>query len=765
MAEDDLPNEVEDELPDFQGVGIAWPDTGESLDPAPQREPGVPNEPRPSMYYLIEQVVEKFGEQYNSNTGFEGEGSAKAFNVTPQTVLDLLAFVGTSETGRLWADAEALASEASEGEGGEGGFWQRNVFRHVPLGPGSTTSEADRFPDQDITVQMLRLVAAADPKRFEAVWTLFVGDRNASVPGYRPSEEQQTIYRRWLDGNADPQILAQAFGFDPKTVDQGGTFENSVYEAPDGSIESRANILGIYAQPEDIESVREILFPKTISQQDIDEKATADAQTGAQDLLSRQNTGLYEEETVRKIQRLVGGVMPFDKSSITTSADLGGWLNDQLLGIRQTDGSFSGGMGQEGQFYGEKLVFTDSADIFGSDKALLQNNLYGDINTDLEANFGGGFGMSANVFAPPGFESDSSLVNEALGGGSGGIIEPAGGDPLIGASGSTTLGRASRAAKSDSQENYDQWRFKLYSMSDAQIEDVQRALWSMNYFGEDGSAIRNGSLPNWGFLDEETQRAYAKFGLDIFTSDSLDASVVGAQKRREAMPLFDELRANLTGIFDGERAVVDRAAVTAEFDISSDETLEGQIQEIARGVDGVGGVGERLTSSQMQAIKSIIRGAESSMIDQSFGQQQAKADQAYERQRVAALRQRYDSATGGGVHYDEFGNPITYNRNPTGGEHPGRKFTDNSQGGILAEPVTDKDGNVFQPGALDLSQENPAFRDPGAPLNQADSFVEIERVDPEAIIRAQLRKTRGDDVFARSMGSAVNVLRNLIAGG
>jgi hypothetical protein len=249
----------------------------------------------------------------------------------------------------------------------------------------------------------------------------------------------------------------------------------------------------------------------------------------------------------------------------------------------------------------------------------------------------------------------------------------------------------------------------------------------------------------------------------MLDSTSFDTSEVLLDLQRTAMSKFDALRAQLRDGFDPERTIVDRAAVTAEFNTYMDETLDAAILDESTGEDGVG---ERLSASQAQAIKDIIRSAEQKNIDTSFGQRQKAADQKYDRDVAAGMRARYDSATNSAPRYDEYGDRITYNRNPTGPAegYRGEKFTDLSAG-ALVEPVTAKDGTVYMPGGLSPEMGAPPMGDPTGPLNQADSYVTTERIDPAAVARMEMRRTRGQDIFSRSMSSRMSVLSRMIEEG
>ena len=756
------------------------PDIDPGPPPAPPRVPTEDMElPNP---FVIKDVIEKFGAENNDLTGYRGKGSTEGFNVTPATLMDLMAFLGVDPDGRLYGEMEGLADAAEEGPGGPSTSSWADVQRLLEKVPNPVDAffgdSVERFPDQDISIDMLRRLASAEPERFQAAWSLIIGNRDARIPGYAPNPGLKQLYDEFIADNADPAVFARGLGFDAKTVDTGGAFEDSVFEAPEGSIAGRAEMLGIFGTSEETTSIETRMFDLAHSPEAI-ETGQIDALEAELAEETNKNLGLYSEKTLREINSLIGASMPFNKTSISTSADLNGWLNDAILGKETSKGRVGGHA--QGRFYGQRTQFTDTADIYGAHRGLNENRLYAQENQDLtfDVNFGqgtlAGYQSGAdNMFGlREGALADRLSANQIASG----IVEPMGaGESLLGTAGVQSLGQAQSDVRNKGGETYNQWRFKINQMSQgrgSEIEDLQRALWSMGYFGS--GAIARGEIPNWGYLDERTQVAHAEFGIDIYRSTSKDASVVGKLARERTMPLFEALRQDMVASGAGGPEIIDRAAVAATFKIYMDEALDVSVQDAAKGEDGIG---QRLSKKEAEAIKDAFREFEDQMIGESYAQQQKQANQAYDRQKASAHRNQFRTGAGLDRKFDEYGELITNIRNPSGGLHPGQTFGEhrgNPNVGIV-EPVTDSKGNVFQPGkrsAWTGGQDglhsdpsggmSPNFGADGS-LGQQDSLVKVEQADPQAVIRAQLRKRQGDKLFARSVGNGVGVLRGMISG-
>lgn len=741
----------------------------------------------------IETVIGSLGANYHAVDGYDGQNATSNFSLQPRDILNIFKFLGVS--GPALLEAERTARGATGKVTYSDGFNPRRANpsqypddeRHVAA--AARREGKSQFPDQDLTIQMLRNLAGRDLARFNSVMVLAIGER--PITGYQPPVESVALYRRFKDGNFDPQILARQAGFDASTVELGGSYEGAgYYPGPnigEGKAWSRGAMLGLLADEEDLESVKERLFGiRTRSPEEIQaakDFTAAQAPEGYQPPATQVNRGFYNQDTVRQMASMLRDSMPYNVEALASSNELHGQIIKTLEATFDDNGRQLSGYGQANMdFFGERIQFSDSGDIFGDKQRVFDESLSSRVNTDIETNFGAGFSKQPSHMGGAGMSlesgfGESDALRRALSGG-GGIAEPMGGDPLLGQGGIETLGEAQRRGPEtttfeDEMRGINKWS-NITDDPNMNVEDTktyqqQIAYWGMGLYGED--AIANGTVPKWGVLDPATRAAHQQFVWLVFQSDSHDKTIVARNLYAEAKPLFDALE---PGAEDIEKEFVSRDAVSAEFSIASDETLISQIQEIAsRGADGIG---ERLTSAAVAAIKALIRGAENAMIDQSFGQKQHAADQDYERRNYDARRREFDLQSSGQALRNQYGEKIG------SGANPNRSGTVEDNARRLGQPQRERLGNLgFVDQVIDPSTGQPygqggvdadptnlqsdalAGTRPGG-LDQQDSFAAIEAVDPIAIIRQQMRKTQGDKVLARKMGQSLDVLSEAARG-
>ncbi len=656
----------------------------------------------------------------------------------PEAIMDLAIHVGISPTTEVGTALAQLAKDVGLNEG-----------IAAPRAVGSPRT----YPASDeAAYQMLLLLSKRDPKRFRAVWAITSSNPSygtmPAIPGY------DKAWAGYLEQNVDPVFLAETFGFSKSSVDQEGPLTDpaDLAGASPGAVERRANILNTFGNQKEVDALQETLFPSVgdaVGAVDEDGNLLDDfgmpiEGSSLQNVVQRK---LFKPEEMERIQNSFSE-LPFDRSRTVTDANFGGILDST---IRYSEDS---GLQGQNDFWGERFTMTFDTDLHGLGRAMGRE----------EIESGGNMGMPPQEFGgKPGFGGVGQMSGDPSSPFYGlaartGIVEPwqmapgSTGSQTIGQGQAQTMGDALSDFKGKNQLTFDQIRNLYPKMSlgeGGQLEAMQRDLWRMGYYGE--TAIKDGDIPRWGYQDPESGEAYFAYILDIFMDPSRSDRVVGARKRREFQGIFDELRTKASGELAAPTGV-DRAGVVAEFGILSDDGLELSIQSAAQAE-----IGERIGSDAMEVIKAIIRGAENERIDATFAARVQARDQQYEIDKARNLRSKF-GRDGTDVRYDENGNQITLSRNPSAGQDFGYQ---SEQQGMLVEPVQGFDPLAGNP--TNLVDDALAGGDNGSVI-QGDTAVVYENVDADAMARMQMRRTRGDQVFAQSMGGALDAFQKVARG-
>jgi len=544
-----------------------------------------------------------------------------------------------------------------------------------------------------------------------------------------------TAYDDWVSGNADPGIFAEKYGFDIGTVYSGDLRDDeglAGISTPD--IQRRGELARTYMDDHDARRVghdlgREIGDIVTEVEEEPEEIV------GFSSMTDLEKRGILTGTEIRNIQATIRGDLDFDTSKVVTDPNFGGLLD------RTFNSEFpeSGVLGSRGSYVGDRFHVTWDTDLFGIGKSTVNKVLF-QTNPDIT----GLSGLDAH-----GVMKDPDVEDAFLGGGV--LAEPFGGDPTVGQGGFQDLGGSLARFSQSGRMSFNQMREMLPQMSSTDLEAMQREMWRMGYYGE--SAIRNGDVPHFGVTSPLTEQAFYRFVLDVFTSESRDAVKVRNDKRADFRHVFQETKDAALGVFAAGPETVDRAGIVAEFGTLSEDKLDVSINDISKAV-----VGERLTKSETNAIKKIIRGQENERIDTVFNARSGQASELFERQKRNAARAVFGTSSGANKHYDEMGNLITPTVNPSAGFN-----ADLSSGGTFVEPVQDFDPNAPPPLPAGMEGFDPESLEES--LIQADRKIVTEDIDPTAVARLHMRKTRGAQVFGRALAGSANALSSLVREG
>jgi hypothetical protein len=558
------------------------------------------------------------------------------------------------------------------------------------------------------------------------------GEGSPDRVGYRDA------YTDWIDSDADPTTLAERFGFDKTNLFGPGTESGALEDASEEQIEQRAFLANSLGDEEDrnrlikrIElqteansgdsDARESLANLIEEDADLEEaEQTKNEYEGRLEDASissalGKKSGLYTPQEMALIQSFVSANRGFDQGA--TNASMSGLLTGIDYG--QLDGlpHPSNLLGARSSHMGERFTVRFDANLFGVDQASVDQ-----LFLDGGPNEGFTPGKGPN------------------------FVEPVPGMRMGGLHGGGFMSEQQGMARfaSGQEMNFNQARNLLTKMDETELEEMQRELWRMGYYGE--TAILQGALPDWGVNNASTKKAYFDFVFDLFLDPSRDATVVRNRKRRETYGIFQDLKNKILGLDQGTDGV-DIRGIRESFTIAADEDIDETIQKRAETA-----IGQRLSEEEMAKIRAIFREGEQEELDKTIAVAREEAAADAEFQRAQSKRTRFLAHTGALQVYDEFGELITPTKNPN------RGFADTFEQGEFVEPVAG-----FDPSG----QTNPTPDDlngfAGGDFIGRDVINTVERAPTiGAVADAQLRAQQGHKVFARDMSRAVTALRDMI---
>lgn len=273
----------------------------------------------------------------------------------------------------------------------------------------------------------------------------------------------------------------------------------------------------------------------------------------------------------------------------------------------------------------------------------------------------------------------------------------------------------------------------MYGLNEQQLIEWQKRLWGMGLYGN--AAIRNGAIPNWGFISEADERANSEFWMLVALDPNRDAMAVQNDKRREAFRVFSEV-AQIFDFDDAGGAGLDVAGIEQLFPVRSEEELDARFADVSRAE-----IGERLSASELAKLKQAYRAEESEYRQANINflveQQQNQINLARQRNRRAAINSR----TGLSKLYDQFGNELQFEMDPN------TRFAPDTN---LVEPVP------FER----TSEESTSLSDDYVGPNLIRD-IEVAATPTDYAVSA-MRRQQGSKVFARDMSSAVATLRNMM---
>lgn len=625
------------------------------------------------------------------------------------------------------------------------------LFRHVGVGTDLQATmdlqlstggpEGDGFglpePGQRTTASLsLKILREHDAERFRAVWAIIAGGNPGSG-----DVEYADAHTAWIEGGADPALLAQRFGFDVEDV-AGGTLGELSDDDFDRQLEERTKLSRSFTNQTNHESFtesanKELTYREASDGEreildNIREEATLEESMAEAEQESDRRRGIGSQTglfTPREMD-IISGYLQSQRGFFegADSPSISNLLRDPNI-LGSLAGNVDPSRLDPGLIGARMRLQIDPREAFrASDQEMISTMSAGPLpfmKDQLNRQVG-----EARLFADNGNDLGGS------------IVEPV--ESRIGAGGFQTEQQTLQRFD-QGMSTLDELRSLWANASEETVENIQRQLWQMGYYGED--AIVKGHIPRrWGSRDARSNQAFHTMLYDLAASEHQNYNLLRNQRIREFSGIFRELKNDLLDIgADDPELAVDVAGIKEEMHVLSDEDTEDLIQEKASSK-----IGKKVDREMLKAILEGVREVQRAELDQrvSHDLRAQEADRQYLRQ--VRRRARYEANSGQSRLYDERGYEITPTVNPNRGFEPDLGLT---------EPV---------PGYDPTGEVNPEPLPGDSTLGSGEDYMGqnvvsmIERAPtPGAFAARFLRQNQGSQVFARDVARSIAVLRGM----
>jgi len=603
-----------------------------------------------------------------------------------------------------------------------------------------TTVNAPHFMDRNVSHEEMVVMALKELRdrheaEFKAFWTITVGGVDGVVdPDYLG------VNHEWAQSEADPAFLADKFGYEFAESGGSGGIARISEEAFDHSMELRTEMLNRFGSESQQEAFRE----KAAREYQLRELPVADRETLRKS--DELTSGLEDPDVTQKAREGSGGLLQAREMEILTGyirgqRDLFGFHGPEAIGdlLKQ---SAEGKLG----------LPIRGTDIGARARVKLNPDQLGLTHRDMVSTMSAGplpfLENGINELGDPNIVGEAKAFQEfeAGGGGDSALIEPV--ENRIGSGGFQTEAQTLQRT-SGGEFTLEEMISAYYTMGDEALENFQRDLWRMGYFGQE--AIDKGLIPQWGIRDRRTKDAYFSMVYDLLATDHNDYNILRNNKIRENYNQFAQLKKDILGLNDqGELTPIDVPGIQASMAVLNDVDVEAQVQTQAQAV-----IGKKLKEDELKSVIKVLRSLEGEELNQRVAHAKAGQQAEVEVAERQSKRTRWEAHSGVIKIYDENGELITPTINPNRGFNPETV----AKGGALVEPVA----GFEETGKVNPVPDDLVGYSPEGNIVGRDVVSTIEQAPTASNLAVQqLRRNQGSQVFARDMARRIGVLRGMV---